>query len=337
MKHFILSVSFVFLNISNSFSQLDKSQFCDKKMVGYVASWSPTTAVDYAGMTHAFFAFLKPSNEGSVVEFSAEEETALYDYLKKTKKYGCKRFISLGGGGDEAFPIMAASPEARQKFISTVIEFCQEKKFDGIDMDWEAMDNEAKKKNYTLIMKEFRQACNAAGLQLTATIGYGDYWCKWIENEALKQADWIQLMIYDQTATWAASPFGNHASFDHYLEAEKYWTNRGFTKDKLVMGLPFYGYRFNSRDGGQGTSVLYSEIAAAFPSLSPAADQTPGEDLCFFNGPETIKKKTNYALENGFGGVMVWEMSQDSQGEKSLQKAIIEAFKNYCEKKSETK
>jgi chitinase len=140
-------------------------------------------------------------------------------------------------------------------------------------------------------------------------------------------------MIYDQTATWSSSPFGNHASFDHFQAAEKYWVNRGFTKDKLVMGLPFYGYRFTSRNGGQGTSSKYSEIVAAFPSLSNSDDQTPGEDLCFFNGPETIKKKTTYALENGFGGVMVWEMSQDCEGGKSLQKAITEAFNAYCVKK----
>jgi GH18 family chitinase len=173
MKKILLPLLLIFLIISKGFTQnasAGKSTFCEKKMVGYVTNWSVNTTIDYSGMTHAFFAFLKPSLDGSYIEYTSEQEMALFDYLKKTKKFGCKRFISLGGGGDEVFPIVAADPVLRQKFINSVIEFCQEKKFDGIDMDWEAMDDEAKKKNYTLIMIEFRQACKIAGLQLTATI-----------------------------------------------------------------------------------------------------------------------------------------------------------------------
>jgi chitinase len=314
-------------------AQISKPEFCDKKMIGYVTNWTPNPDIDYAHLTHAFFSFLKPAGNGALLEYTMEQESALSDFIRQTKKHGCKRFISLGGGGDQFFPVMAADPEARKNFIVNVIEFCQNNKFDGIDMDWEAMDNEAQKKNYTSLMKEFRPALTAAGLGFTATIGFGDYWCKWIENEALQQADWIQLMIYDQTGTWAASPFGNHASFEHYIQAQQYWVNRGFAKDKIVLGLPFYGYKFVSESGGQGTSQSYSEIASSFPELKSSDDQTPGKDWCFFNGPDMIRKKTAYALDNGFAGVMVWEMSQDTKDKKSLHKAIMDAFAEYCGKK----
>lgn len=309
-----------------------KTQFCDKKIIGYITNWKVNSGVDYANLTHAFFSFLKPASDGSLLEYTSEQEMALLDFLKQTKKHGCKRFISLGGGGDEVFPEMAADSIARQRFIKNVIAFCKEKKFDGIDMDWELMDDAIKRKNYTSIMKEFRTAVNVAGLQLVSTIGFGEYWCQWIEDEALKQADWIQLMIYDQTGTWSESPFGNHASFEHYLQAEEYWVKRGITRDKIVMGLPFYGYKFSSKSGGTGTGVGYNDIVAGFPNLKPSDDQTPGEDWCFFNGPDMIYKKTLYALENGFGGVMVWEMSQDCKGEKSLHQAMVKAFQKFCSK-----
>lgn len=319
---FLLGLLCSFLSLSAQ----NNPKFCNKKVIGYVTNWADNSGVDYANLTHAFFSFLKPETDGSLQEFTSEQEMALYEYLKQTKKHGVKRFISLGGGGDEAFPDMAADSLARQRFIKNVIQFCQEKKFDGIDMDWEAMDNEAKKMNYTKIMKEFRTAVTAANLQLVATLGFGNYWCQWIENEALQQADWIQLMIYDQTGTWNESPFGNHASFEHFTQAEIYWTERGFTRDKIVMGLPFYGYKFNSRKGGSATYQKYSDIVSLFPDLKKSDDQTPGEDLCFFNGPDMIYKKTKYVVDKGFAGVMVWEMSQDVSGEKSLHKAIMEAL-----------
>ncbi len=331
-KIIVASILFILLSFQTN-AQVIKTVFCEKKMIGYVPNWVNNPDIDYANLTHAFFSFLKPSANGDVLEYTMEEEAALSLFLKQTKKNGCKRFISLGGGGDEVFPIMAADPAARKKFIATVIAFCKERKFDGIDMDWELMDDATKKKNYTLIMKEFRQAVSTEGLEFTATVVFGDYWCKWIENEALQQADWIQLMVYDQTATWSESPFGNHASFEHYLQAQKYWTDRGFAKDKIVLGLPFYGYKFISETGGKGTSFNYSEIVSSFPNMKTSEDQTPGKDYCFFNGPDMIYKKTQYALDNGFAGVMVWEMTQDCKGEKSLHKAILKAFTEYCTKK----
>lgn len=310
-----------------------KAQFCDKKAVGYIANWLVSPGVDYANLTHAFFAFLKPTADGSLIEYSAEEEMALSDFLKQTKKHGCKRFISLGGGGDEVFPEMAADSIARVRFVKNVIAFCTERKFDGVDMDWELMDTEQEKKDYTRIMKEFRVACNAAGLQLVGTTGFGNYYGQWVENEALQQADWIQIMIYDQTATWNDSPFGNHSTFQHVLDAEQYWLKRGFSKDKMVMGLPFYGYKFTSQKGGLGASFRYADIVTQFPDLKSSDDQTPGNDWGFFNGPDMIEKKTTYVLENGFAGVMVWEMSQDCKGEKSLHLAMNRAFQKYCSKK----
>ena len=42
----------------------------------------------------------------------------------------------------------------------------------------------------------------------------------------------------------------------------------------------------------------------------------------YFNGPETIAKKTRYAIEAGLGGVMIWELGQDAEGEASLLQAI---------------
>lgn len=320
---FIILLSFGPVN-----AQPAQTSFCGKKLIGYIPYWSTGSTIDYSNLTHAFFSFLKPQADGSIAE-NTSQKTALNTFLLQTQKYSCKKFISLSDGGAETFPVMAANPAARQKFIKKVIAFCKEKGFEGIDLDWESMNNEARRKNYTVLLKEFRQAIGFEKLELVATVYYGER-CQWIENEALQQADWIQVMVYDQTGLWNNGPFGNHASFEHFLQAEKYWTDRGFQKQKMVMGLPFYGYRFSSEAGGKGKAIRYKDIAAAFPDMSPAENQTPGKDWCFFNGPELIQQKTRYVLENGFAGIMIWEMSQDSPTKRSLHKAILEIYSVYC-------
>jgi chitinase len=324
--------AFVFILILSNFipaeAQSSKDTFGEKKVIGYVPSWSAVSTVDYANLTHAFFSFLKPAADGSLSPYSAKQETTLATFLVLTKKNNCKKFISLSDGGAETFPIMAANPEARKKFVRNVLLFCQKKGFEGIDIDWESMNNETRKKNYTLLLKEFRQALDTTKLELVATVYFGER-CRWIENEALQQANWMNVMAYDQSGLRSDGPFGNHASFEHFLQAAQYWTGRGFKKENLVMGLPFYGYRFSSEAGGKGKAVRYKDIVTAFPGLTTADNQTPGKDWCFFNGPDLIYKKTKYALDNGFAGLMIWEMSQDSRNTKSLHKAILQAFRDY--------
>jgi len=41
-------------------------------------------------------------------------------------------------------------------------------------------------------------------------------------------------------------------------------------------------------------------------------------DGIYFNGPATIRQKTQQAIESGIGGVMIWEIGQDRPGENSL-------------------
>ena len=129
-------------------------------------------------------------------------------------------------------------------------------------------------------------------------------------------------MVYDQTGTWAESPYGNHSTFQQMLDAIDYWTNRGYTDlSRIVIGLPFYGYRFHSFQGGLATALSYNEIVSAQPYLSCDQDEV---SMTFFNSPETIRKKNAYVKTHGLKGVMIWEMSQDipSSQEKSLLSAI---------------
>jgi GH18 family chitinase len=41
-----------------------------------------------------------------------------------------------------------------------------------------------------------------------------------------------------------------------------------------------------------------------------------------------MKRKTKLALDNGFGGMMMWEAGQDAKGPYSITGAIAEALKD---------
>jgi GH18 family chitinase len=89
---------------------------------------------------------------------------------------------------------------------------------------------------------------------------------------------------------------------------------RGLPPHKAVLGLPFYG-----KPRKENLSH-YKDLLAA--GADPMADEF---DSVYYNGIATIRKKTELAKQQGLGGVMIWEISQDVNDDRSLLKAINES------------
>ena len=62
----------------------------------------------------------------------------------------------------------------------------------------------------------------------------------------------------------------------------------------------------------------YGWIVAEFPGaeLTDSLD-IPGGAVMYYNGIETIRKKTGLAKEKA-SGIMIWQLSGDAPGDKSL-------------------
>lgn len=293
--------------------------FAQEKIVGgYYPYYRTANSIDWSGYTHVYFAFGFPTSDGGL----SVNESSFNDFITKSEEYQFKKYISLGTTG---FPEMATEESNRLQFVDTLIKFCEHYDLDGIDMDWELIDNPMDSSNFRKLMEEIRVGLDGKDLEFIATIGYGDWALKWYSNQALEQADFLQIMIYDRAGTWADSPFDNHASWDHFLEAEVYWNDRGFSDDQLVMGVPYYGYKFNSTSGGLAEAVSYEEIYSRFPDLSPEDNYRSDESgYYWFNGQDLIKQKREYVFDNEFLGIFTWEMSQDVENDdRSLHKALM--------------
>jgi hypothetical protein len=88
------------------------------------------------------------------------------------------------------------------------------------------------------------------------------------------------------------------------------------TKNKIVMGLPFYG-RYGT-SWSDTHSKTYATILNDYLSINgkyPAPDVENYTDaagnLTYFNGVDLIRRKTQYVVDNSYGGMMIWELGQD--------------------------
>jgi GH18 family chitinase len=305
------------------FSQAAFAQkYSNKKIVGYVPSYKTATNVDYRNLTHSIYAFINTTAAGKLKPMIGIPKTNFRTFLDSTEGKETIRMVALGSD----LKNLSTNITAIRNLSDTIVKFCKIYNIQGVDIDWEALSTPEERSNYTILMDTISDRLHKNGLLLSATVGFGDYWSQWFENKALERADWIQIMVYDLTGTWPQSPFGNHSTFEHFKQADEYWVNRGFKRDKIVLGVPFYGYKFKDTDGGLATPVTYNDIIGLYPTIKDSANVTPGDDLTFFNGPDLIRQKCNYILDSNLAGVMIWEMTQDAPAKKSLHKQIVCAF-----------
>lgn len=284
------------------------------RIVGYVPNWSDVSSLtqtfDFKQVTHINYAFQNPDASGNLVG----SNVGLTALVAKAHANNVKVLVSLGGGSaadgtiKDNFLNLISTSEKRAAFIHKIIVYLDAYKLDGLDVDEEGP---AINSNYGAFVIQLADSIKPKGKLLTAAVGWG---AENIKNITLPLFDYINLMAYDYTGDWDQTHPGQHSPYWYAQQMIKDWIVRGVKKENLCLGLPFYGYGFYKSAG----SFNYKTILAKFPSAWQT-DQVG--DTIYYNGMNTIWKKTKLALAQT-SGVMIWELSNEVIGERSLLKVI---------------
>ena len=270
-------------------------------VVGYlpdsrIASIDPDMAKNLTDLI--YFAAVEPGTTGEANLDRIKPETLRL--LSKIKtKHGIRVHLGMGGASrSKAFPALAASPAARNRFVEEVTKFCRDHSFDGFDLDWEHPTSPTELQDHALLLSALKMSFQPHRLRLTlAAAG----WQKLLP-EAIAAVDGVHLMSYDAK--------GRHSTYELAQMDIARMTQRGVPLDKLYLGVPFYGRAIETPE----KAMTYAEIMRRYhPAAS--ADEVNG---IFFNGSKMIERKTELALMSKLAGVMVWEVGQDSKDETGL-------------------
>ena len=221
----------------------------NKTVVGaYVAAWSDVVP-DPNVMTHLNYAFGGVNETFDGVYVNSPERLRVMVGLKEQNPE-LKILLSIGGWKSGRFSEMAATQETREAFAKDCRRIVEEFNLDGIDMDWEYPTSNVAgissspddTENFTLLMMELRRQLGEGKLLTMATVCDAKY----IDFKAcMPYVDLVNVMSYDMsdpmTAHHAAlhrSPIAGDCTSDEAVEAH---LKAGVPKEKLVMGIPFYG------------------------------------------------------------------------------------------------
>lgn len=329
-----------------------------KVVMGYYAGWKKAefdhTKISFKNLTHLAHSFTKPDSEGNLIV----DGNFLYPELNEAAhRNNVKVIMSIGGWGNcEGFPGMVRDSQRRQKFINQVLEFCQKNKYDGVDIDWEFVSNAEEQQNFVLFIKELSAALKAQSppLLLTMAAPAGDYYARWIKfEELIGDFDFISFMTYDYHGDWSdhsghnsplyswpADPCGSVN--DTYLYAH---FQRGIPKEKLLLGVPFYGHSFDCawlyQKFQKSNYYGYAEIRNFRSSRwsyiwdwwseVPCVRRHDRSEIVSFDDERSVAQKCRYIQSREVAGLIIWEISLDYyQGSSVLLDVIGKEFREIC-------
>ncbi len=224
---------------------------------------------------------------------------------------------SIAGGGSHAYYSVLLQDDKRKMLVDNLVDLVKRYDLDGIDVDLEGSDID---KNYEPFVIGLAAALKPHKKLITAAIAtaYKDQ----LPDKALRQFDFVNIMSYDRTGPWRPQEPGDHSPYTMAVEDLNYWHKiRSLPKEKLVLGLPFYGYGFGALDSPV-VSMSYKQIVSLYPNNEESDTlNLPGNVIMYYNNISTIRKKTELALKNA-GGVMIWQLLGDGPEENSLLNAI---------------
>ncbi|MDF2942701.1 MAG: glycoside hydrolase family 18 [Herbinix sp.] len=334
------------------------------KLVGYYAAWAAYSGftpekIDANKLTHINYAF---ANIGSDLKITLgypdvdPSNIAKLNALKQSNP-NLKTLIAVGGWSWSArFSDAALTAESRSVFANSCVDFIVKYGFNGIDIDWEYpvagglstnIRRPEDKYNFTLLMQTLREKLDAREVidgkeYLLSFAGAAGSW--YVNNIELSKLqlyiDYANIMTYDIHGTWDTytdfnAPLYNNNDTSPQLKwsvdtSINTWLKAGFPADKLILGVPFYGYLFKAvADVNHGlyqtysgsASISYANIAANYLNASGytryfhAESMVPwlynGSTFITYEDEESMRLKAEYIKTKGLGGAMIWELSQD--------------------------
>lgn len=339
------------------------------EVVGYYAGWSSylgyaPSDVPAEQLTQINYAFAAiDGTTGKLVLDNPAQDKKNFQGLTALKKRNPQLRIVLSVGGwdySTYFSDVASTAKGRETFAQSCVDLITAHGLDGMDLDWEypvsggqpgVIHRPKDKENFTLLLQAIRDALDRQERRdgkdyvLTIAGAAGSGYLSNIQPQAVAEiVDHVFLMTYDIHGPWDKyadfnaplyTPTGSSPQYRYSVDAAvSAWLKAGVPAEKLVLGMPLYGYIYQgvrSTNSGlystftSAKSVTYNQIKASYLSSSTyrklrhATAQVPylygNGAFLSYDDVTSIAAKAELAVERGLGGIGFWELSQDADAE----------------------
>lgn len=333
------------------------------RIVGYDTASKNVDALNADKLDVLIFAFAVVEDGEVVLEGDAASRLQKLIALKATHP-GLKVMISVGGWGAGGFSEAASTAAGRQKFADSAARLVARQHADGLDVDWEYPGSDLAdiaasphdREHFTALIKTLRATLDKVGAD-NGHVGANHYllsiasadsrYVQGIDLAAVAPyLDWFNLMTYDfnnSLTSLTGHHTGLHAAASAPATARttqravREYLAAGVPAHKIVIGVAFYGLRFNGvHPARHGRYQSYVEFGGAYPwpqlkrefinhdgyvrywderADAPYLWNASTHSFITYDGPRSIAAKAAYVTSHHLGGIMFWEATQDDHNQ----------------------
>jgi chitinase len=299
-------------------------------------------------MTHILVGAIDPTPSGGVTtDFFLDPVTGpqvAKTLSSRAHLAGRKAILMLGGAGQLSNMLSATSSTTINTFVANLITTMDDLGYDGIDVDWEPLNDVDKPRIITFLQK-LRAA--RPGMILTFPIGWvnangsADPWYA----QVAPLVDQLNVMSYEMAGNWGGWVSWHEAALygeggDHPSSISSTVTlykAAGVPAAKLGIGLGFYGSCWHGTTAplqplgasagvyASDNTMSYTNIMADYYNSSAyrwdanarmgylTFASPTGSSQCSFvsyEDEQSIAEKGAYVKSSGIGGTIIWTINQ---------------------------
>ena len=304
------------------------------EVIGYLPYWeySEYPDLDYSLLTQINFFSAELSIYGDIINDHNWENLYFIDFAQS---HGVKVKLCATLFGSYELSTLLENYFYRQNAINNLLDLVLSVGADGIDIDFELLPT-SQRDNLVLFMEELSFAFHSQMddpiiTMATPAIDWSNAW----DYESLAEiTDGLFIMGYNYFYSGSANagpvaPLGGYF-YDIEYTVNDYLNKTNNQTDKLILGLPYYGYDWdvvdssiNSETMSYGIAKTYAEARMLDEYYGSYWDQSSNSawltyyddtwtwNQCWFDDHLSLSNKYAFAKELELQGIGIWALGYD--------------------------
>lgn len=333
-------------------SENQKTRKQDYTILGFAPYWNlkKLTPESLKNITHFAYFHLLLNGDGSIYsKVNKKSEDPGYTNYKRilagTIDRGSKPLIiTFMPESQTALETSLSSSLNRQKTITTIVDILAESGATGVNIDYEPLGDtlQSTRDNFTLFIKELRSELDKLGrldrlLTISIYASAASHQRIWDLPKIAIPADYFVVMSYDYTMPGSNtagpnSPLrGSGDLFEHDIIKNIAELSQLIPSRKILLGIPFYGYEWDTVDGSKyspveskGSTASLERIQKMFNdkaleliwdrnTLTPygIATSSGQTSQIYFENETSMNLKIQFVKAADLGGIAIWALGYE--------------------------
>lgn len=327
---------------SNNNSQKYNGCTLNKMVYGWHPYWAGNDYLNYEWdlLSHlSFFSYEVDKNTGNATTTNGWTTSAAVDAALASGNTKVTLCVTLFGSSN--LTTFLTNSTAKQTLITNLINTVQSRGAHGVNIDFEGLPS-SQKTNFANFMVDLANQMHAVipGSEVSSVLYAVDWNNVFDFSIMLPAVDYFVIMGYDyyypgSSNTGPNDPLYHFGSNYNYTLSKTitYYIDAGCSKDRLVLGLPYYGREWSSTGStvpsattSSGVARVYSTVknntSGNYSTANHQFDNDSYTDIyvfqqsgtwkqCFITEKDAFRKRLQHVNNTGIAGIGIWALGYD--------------------------